>query len=468
MRYYSNRPNYHLHKVINVYGHGGAPQNYADLWKMFSLSDKINLHGHNLFSSLNEIKQEVSVSTIENGDVVLCNAGPYAHFYHYIREKNKKNFRIIRDARTAFWAPYLLQENLCAPLLREGDLLVVPSAYAAKVYRRLFPHINQEEIVIAYPINLGFSETEQSQQQSKVRLTEQLRLGYLGRLSEDKNFPELANFLVNLDESRYSAVLAGPLYPQSLRCKTALNQLLSARPTAKYLGIVPRTKLKHFFDSIDVLLFPSASSNETFGRVQFEARSAGIPVLAADFGPMSDILPIDNLVAVNFNLITNKSLSSPFSFGWVDEHKMITALSGGLDHLVHNENLTQYNFDNFIDIITNSIDQSNQINYSTRASGFLSGINVSGLDIPSRSLSLQMIKKNITVLENLQSNLFKRISTVIRVPWKNFQDPLIRQVAIERMLNSTSIEVLRTGLLLCAALKFNPRLTYSDTRSPKD
>lgn len=126
-------------------------------------------------------------------------------------------------------------------------------------------------------------------------------------------------------------LLAGPLYPHTVQCQRALRNLLRARPDAQYLGAIPRTRLADFFANIDLLLFPSASSHETFGRMQFEARRAGAPVLAADFGPLSDLLPAGNLLPVNLRAINRKSLFSPFSFGWIDEAQLLQALSRKLE-----------------------------------------------------------------------------------------------------------------------------------------
>ena len=53
-----------------------------------------------------------AVRTLTAADCVLCNVGPHAHYYHYLRDRLGLNFRIVRDIKTALWSAYLLQESL--------------------------------------------------------------------------------------------------------------------------------------------------------------------------------------------------------------------------------------------------------------------------------------------------------------------------------------------------------------------
>jgi hypothetical protein len=119
-------------------GPGGAPINYAEVSQMLLSTPGLGASPHDFHALVDHGGPDPLRRLVRSGDTVVCTAGPHAHLYHYWREVSGLDFRIVRDARTTAWSPYLLQEWLAAPLLRERDLIVFPSEFARTFYRHAF------------------------------------------------------------------------------------------------------------------------------------------------------------------------------------------------------------------------------------------------------------------------------------------------------------------------------------------
>ena len=130
-------------------------------------------------------------------DCVLSSVGPHAHYYFWLRERLGLNFRIVRDVRTAIWSSYLLQEHLIAPLLRDDDTLMVASNYTWAIYDHIFPGLRGHSTAICYPLTVAFPDDRPAPRDPPGK-DQDFVIGYLGRLSEDKNFPCLVDLVIDL------------------------------------------------------------------------------------------------------------------------------------------------------------------------------------------------------------------------------------------------------------------------------
>ena len=77
--------------------------------------DGIDIRTHDFEKLINN--REYAINSLGQCKCVISNVGPHAHYYFYIREKYNLRYKIIRDARTALWSSYLLQEHLSQPLV---------------------------------------------------------------------------------------------------------------------------------------------------------------------------------------------------------------------------------------------------------------------------------------------------------------------------------------------------------------
>lgn len=241
-------------------------------------------------------------------DCVLCNVGPHAHYYHDLRERLGLDFRIVRDIKTALWSAYLLQESLCEPYLRTGDALLATSHYSRALTQHLFPHLRDGPIHLFEPVLAAPQERSlppTSHPRPDVAIT---TLGYLGRLSEDKNFPQAVDLLIALDREepgRYRLMAVGAVHSASCEPGRVAERIRAAtgrRDLFVYLPPVGHDRVAALLAEFDYFLFFSTSNLEVLGRVLVEAADARIPVLAANHAAAAELLAPSSLLDVAYDL----------------------------------------------------------------------------------------------------------------------------------------------------------------------
>jgi len=243
-------------------------------------------------------------------DAVVSSLGPYAFLHHYSRECANAALPIIRDVHAGAWTGYLLQEWLCEPLTRTGDVVIFPSQYARDLYSELFPSTAaRATLLVAHPRFPGATFPAWKPRRKSRR---EVHVGILGRLSKDKNTDTAissAPFLRNIFKKERVAfhVLGGAydltldqIRDQWLADGGSLNDFFS------WGTKLPTSMVDEFFATIDLLLFPSTSNAEALGRVVLEARHASVPVCLSDHAAARELAPPQSIVQVDH-------FSHPFS-----------------------------------------------------------------------------------------------------------------------------------------------------------
>lgn len=255
-------------------------------------------------------------------DVVYAGCGPYAFLYHLWRERSGASYSIVREVHTSLWSGYWAQEELCRPLVRDGDLALFPTEFTRQLYIRHFDSVREDNSAVAYPL---LHRLPRRQPVDPPPRTSPLRIGYLGALSEAKNFDQVLRIFARVHE--LSGGLAGLVYagkPNTDRLSpphlhNSLRQQGIPAHSVTSLGVLRPNELGSFFRAVDVLLFPSTASRETLGRVVLEALAHGVPVLAADVGPAVELLPAANLLPTILDTTTEFTMGRVQPLGRVDE-----------------------------------------------------------------------------------------------------------------------------------------------------
>ena len=103
---------------------------------------------------------------------------------------------------------------------------------------------------------------------------------YVGRLSDEKQIEHIRPTLEALPNMRLALVGDGPARAQ-------LERYYADLPV-KFMGYLRGERLSQAYASADIFVFPSRL--ETFGLVVIEAMAAGLPVVAARVGGVSDMV----------------------------------------------------------------------------------------------------------------------------------------------------------------------------------
>jgi len=264
---------------------------------------------------------------------VVSNVGPHAHYYFHLREKLGLDFRIVRDVRTAIWSSYLLQEHLCRPYLRPHDVLLVASHYTRGLYEKMFPHLRTLPTVRCYPLTVGFPPEVGRWQEPTGKKQGVVTLGYVGRLSEDKNFPDIIELLITLNRrhpGRYRLLACGDIHSPSCHPDKVCARLVAMLGTADSFDYLPsrgNAEIWALYRQFDVMVFPSTSNLETLGRVLIEASYAGVPVVCGEHAAAAELMPPSSLCRVHYG--RNQSFSAHYdhSLGHVDIDDMVRAVT---------------------------------------------------------------------------------------------------------------------------------------------
>lgn len=139
--------------------------------------------------------------------------------------------------------------------------------------------------------------------ESPRRPSGRLRLGFLGSLSDGKGLSDLLADVAELERhaaGRWELHVAGTA--QDAESVTLVQQLTRTYSSCPWWSRVQWrgwVQAEELLKEIDVLVFPSRSF-ETFGLVLAEAGLAGVPVVAARVGAVSEVI-VDGLTGWLFN-----------------------------------------------------------------------------------------------------------------------------------------------------------------------
>jgi glycosyltransferase involved in cell wall biosynthesis len=266
-------------------------------------------------------------------DCLVSNVGPHAHYYFYLRERLGLDFHIIRDVRTALWSSYLHQEHLLRPYLREHDLLMVASRFTCGIYERMFPHLRDFRSIVCYPLTVAFPD-QPPPRRPAAALGDTFTLGYVGRLSEDKNFPDIVELLIHLNrrgQRRYRLLACGDIHSDSCHPNIVRQRLareLGADSCFEYVPPRHNGEIWELYGRFDAMVFPSTSNLETLGRVLIEASYAGIPVVCGDHAAATELIPPGSLCRVEYTANRRFFAHSDQPLGRISIAEMAQAITG--------------------------------------------------------------------------------------------------------------------------------------------
>lgn len=321
---------YHDYKLSSESFINGANYYYIENNKLLKEQKLKNLKpiAHN-FRNLILGKEKFPDLTKE--DVVLSNVGPYAHVYHYLREKYNLKFRIIRDVQACLWPGYLLQEKICSKYTRNEDKVMFLSEFARQLYIKLFPEtLNKENTFVCAPFMHFFPKFIKN---TKRKDDDNLILGWIGRVALEKNFFQALNAFIRLYKERGNTkfIVAGDSNNKMkslIKKKLRKNKIKS--DAFQYINeghFIPHKYVWDIYKKMDVFLFPSLSLNESLGRTLVEACYMGVPVISAYYGAAPEILSEKNLISVNYrNSLLHLDGDKAYSFGSVNMAELMDKL----------------------------------------------------------------------------------------------------------------------------------------------
>lgn len=259
-------------------------------------------------------------------DCVVSNVGPHAFIYFYLREKFHLHFRIIRDVRTALWNGYLLQEALISPYLRPEDSVIHSSNYSRNLFQKLFPEVPTRSMFVCYPLMRNFPPRPRSVDWGKSLQRSPRIIGYVGRLTDDKNFSQAVELIIELQKqvpNHFRLRAIGEDLVRQYQEKAVIRKIQNmtgAKDLYEWVSPVPYSSIWDEYSKIDVLFFPSTSNLETFGRVLVEATYWGVPVLAGSHAAAPELVTPEALIPTHYYTDREFDAHLAHPLGQVDIH----------------------------------------------------------------------------------------------------------------------------------------------------
>jgi glycosyltransferase involved in cell wall biosynthesis len=175
------------------------------------------------------------------------------------------------------------RKALLMPALERADVIIAPSHFLAEVYTAA--GLKAKIRIMPYGHDLGWTRHLPGRGPASARL----RVGYVGRMTEDKGVHVLlqavreAGCKENLDVHLYGGLDQEPVYGQHLLA------LAAGLGGVTWHNRFSREQLAEVYSQLDVLVVPSLW-HENNPLVIQEAFAAGVPVIASRMGGMAEFV----------------------------------------------------------------------------------------------------------------------------------------------------------------------------------
>ena len=217
------------------------------------------------------------------------NLAAWQALYHAQRVKARTLFFSWQNLNRRYPPPFSWGERW---MLKSSDYALVGTESAGDVWRAK-GYTGPMQVIPQFGIDDRLFQPSAHPQTNGHR---PFRIGYFGRLVEEKGLHHLLEAAAQLDFDWNLRLLGGgPLRPE-LEQHTA-QAGISQRIT--FIDQIPSTEMPAQYHQIDVLVLPSLTRQnwkEQFGRVLIEAMSSGVPVIGSDSGAIPDVIGDSGLI----------------------------------------------------------------------------------------------------------------------------------------------------------------------------
>ena len=200
-------------------------------------------------------------------------------------------------ADASFWA-------YVAPTLRAADTVVVSSSVCARVAERFFETRGPRILTVPFSVDLNVFRPTDDRESVRRSVAGEMGLppngpwllvvaGMVRRKNHHLAVQFLRAVLEDFPAARLVIVGATPDRPSSLAYRRAVEDLARSSgvgPHVHFVGHLPQTRLSILMSAADLLVHFTNCRLENFGLVVAEAMAAGLPVVAADWGGLRDLV----------------------------------------------------------------------------------------------------------------------------------------------------------------------------------
>ncbi|MBS3163656.1 glycosyltransferase family 4 protein [Candidatus Woesearchaeota archaeon] len=238
-------------------------------------------------------KNEQISELVKNSDLIwLQDIGPvckktlkFAKLHNkrviaYVHAIEGQRFGICSEATSKFrlLLQYLTRKYE-SNFYNQCDVLMLSSTTISKILMK--EGINKKEVMV--PLGIEASKFKPGNTKNKFNLKDKFVIGYLGRISKEKNLVTLRDAFLQLPiENKFLLIVGGGSFLQ----RRMFRNIKNIKITGFVDNVVP------YLQAMDVYVLPSLT--ETSSLSTLEAMSAGLPVISTPVGAISDYIYNEN------------------------------------------------------------------------------------------------------------------------------------------------------------------------------
>lgn len=229
-------------------------------------------------------------------DIIHCNMANAAIFYFYYAKKHGVQLRILHSHQNNY-ADKISHKLRNIPLIYLGNKYATVRIACSKIAGD-FLFKRQEYIIVNNAINLEkykYNKIIRKELREKLKIKDnEILLGTVGRLTEQKNQKYLLNILKLLNEEKYKLIIIGDGHLEA-KLKQEANQL-KIQNNVIFTGSV--SNVEDYLQAMDIFLLPS--QYEGLGIVNIEAQVSGLPTIVSNNIPQeANITELIKFISLN-------------------------------------------------------------------------------------------------------------------------------------------------------------------------
>jgi glycosyltransferase involved in cell wall biosynthesis len=172
-----------------------------------------------------------------------------------------------------------LIQKMITPIIKEADMVVVPSNYFKNILEEKFS-IHQNSIFVSPSGGIDTNLFKPI----VVERSKLFTIGFVSRIDEGKGWDILldAVYLLKQKNLNFKVLMVGSGEQNDAMLKKIDELELGS--TVEYVGAKPHDELAHYFNQMDIFAFTTTRLAESLGLVGLEAMACGVPVVGSNIG----------------------------------------------------------------------------------------------------------------------------------------------------------------------------------------
>jgi len=162
-------------------------------------------------------------------------------------------------------------------LLKQTDLLIVPSDFLKGIIGEVFPDFPENDIYISPS---GGIDSDIFYLQKKIKSEKTFHIGFVSRIETEKGWRTFLQALKLLASNnfKFKASITGTGSEVRDLKRTIIEYNLKEQ--VNYFGVLSQKELSIFYNKLDLFIFPT-EAEESLGLVGLEAMACGTPVIGS-------------------------------------------------------------------------------------------------------------------------------------------------------------------------------------------